>query len=162
MNSVIIFCAKYLLFAVVLVMAYTWYKTNKRLEFVLAVILAALTALIVAKLAGALYYDPRPFVTEHVKPLIPHGTDNGFPSEHTIAAITLTTVIFFYRKKFAAAALALSLVVGIARVAAHVHSPIDIIGGIIIGIIAGYLGYKISTLVAKKLVPGSKQTAGDK
>lgn len=147
MDSIIIFCAKYLIFFIFLIAAYTFYKTRHRREFVLTVILAIVIALIMAKIAGSLYFHPRPFVIEHIKPLIPHGSDNGFPSEHTIAAMTLTTTIYFYRKKFAAIALLLTLLVGFGRVLAHVHSPIDILGGICIGVAAGYLGYKGSKLI---------------
>lgn len=156
MDSVITFCAKYLLFAVVLVTAYTWYRTKKRREFVIAIIFAAILALALVKLAGSLYFHPRPFVIEHIKPLIPHGADNGFPSEHTVAAISLTTVIYFYRKKFAAVALVLSLVLGVARALAHVHSPIDIIGGVIIGMVAGYIGY-MGCIQAMSLLGGHRK-----
>ncbi len=150
MDSIIIFCAKYLIFFIGLLAAYTYYRTNKRREFLIAVILAIIIALILAKLAGAIYYHPRPFVTEHIKPLISHGSDNGFPSEHTVAAMTLTTVIYFYRKKFAALALGLTFFVGLGRVLAHVHSPIDIIGGVAIGAVAGYLGYKSSVQIMQR------------
>jgi undecaprenyl-diphosphatase len=112
-------------------------------------VIAVLIAVILAKIAGSLYFHPRPFVTEHIKPLVSHGADNGFPSEHTIAAMTLATVIYFYRKKFAAIAFLLAIFVGLGRVLAHVHSPIDIAGGLIIGLVAGYLGYLIGLRATK-------------
>src|SRR6266702_1148565 len=116
MDSIVVFCAKYLIFFIGLISIYTWYKTKKRREFVIAIILAIVIALVLTKLAGALYFHPRPFVVENIKPLIPHGNDNGFPSEHTVAAMTLTAVIYFYRKKYAAAALLLALLVGLGRI----------------------------------------------
>jgi undecaprenyl-diphosphatase len=155
MDAIIRFCAQYLILLIGLLVIYTWYRTNKRREFVISVALALIIALILTKFAGALYFHPRPFVVEHIRPLIPHGPDNGFPSEHTVAAMTLTSVIFFYRKKFAAIALALTISVGAGRVAAHLHSPIDIIGGLIIGALAGYLGY-IGCMQAMKRYFGQK------
>lgn len=122
-----------------------------------AVGLAIIFALILTKIAGSLYFHPRPFVAQHIKPLIPHGADNGFPSEHTVAAVTLATAVFFYRKKFAAWAFGLAVAVGISRMLAHVHSLIDIIGGLAIGAAAGYLGLK----GARYLVAlSAKQRAG--
>lgn len=150
MDSLIIFCGKYLVFFVFLLATYTFYRTKKRREFALAVLFAIVIAVVFSKVANALYFDPRPFVTENIKPLIAHGPDNGFPSEHTIAAMTLTTVIYYYRKKFAAWAAAMTLLVGLGRMFAHVHSAIDVIAGIAIGVIAGWAGHQIAKMISKR------------
>ncbi len=149
MDSIIVFCAKYLVLFIFALTIYTWYKTKNRRQFTAAVILAVIFALILTKLAGSLYYHPRPFAVEHIKPLIDHAADNGFPSEHTVAAMTLTAIIYFYRKKFAAAALILTLGVAVGRILAHVHSVVDILGGLLIGALAGYLGYKFCVQAMK-------------
>lgn len=143
MDKLIIFLAKYLIVVVVLVFIYVWLKLDKRarVQLVVALIVAGVLALILDKLAGKLYYHPRPFAVKHIKPLVAHAADNGFPSEHTILAMALTSLIYFYRRNLAALALVLTLLVGAGRVWAHVHWPIDIAGGIVIGLIAGCGGY---------------------
>jgi undecaprenyl-diphosphatase len=151
MDNLIIFCAKYLFIIVVLLFLLAWAQAGKKhkLEMALAIITAGVIAVILDKLSSKLYYDPRPFVTHHLKPLVTHAADNGFPSEHTLFTITLSTVLIFYRPKLAKLSFALALLVGIGRIAAHVHSPIDIIGGIIMGLAAGYGGYYLAPRLIK-------------
>jgi undecaprenyl-diphosphatase len=149
MDGIIKFCAQYLIAAVAIILIYIFFKIPKkqRLQMLIGLVLAVIVAGILDKIAGKLYYDPRPFVSHSVKPLIAHAPDNGFPSEHTIAAMTISTFIYFYRKKFAMMAFILTLIIGAARVAAHVHSPIDIIGGLVIGTAAGWTGFYLAPKV---------------
>ncbi len=156
-DNLIIFCAKYLIFVIVLISLIVWLKaaTKNRWQFAIAVVLAGIIALALSKISGVLYYHPRPFVTQGIVPLISHGNDNGFPSEHTLLAMTLSAVIYYYRPRLAAGLFGLTLLVGTARVLAHVHSPIDILGGLILGAIAGWAGYQL----AKKLFPIQKTSA---
>ena len=151
MDTLTIFLAKYLIIGVALVGLITWLKLSRggRKELAVAVIIAGIAAIVLSKVLGALYFHPRPFVTDHIKPLITHAPDNGFPSDHTTLVMAVTTVIYYYRKRFAAVALVLSLGVGIGRVLAHVHSPIDILGGLAAGVVAGALGF----YSAQKLIP---------
>src|SRR5579862_7570003 len=89
MNFVIILSAKYLflvsLVIFVLYLSYLWRKHKAKCFAVikLAVVSFPLT-LLAAKISGYFIYDPRPFVVEHVKPLIAHAADNGFPSDHML------------------------------------------------------------------------------
>jgi undecaprenyl-diphosphatase len=152
MDQIVIFCAKYMVAAVVLLWLIAWLQASKkpRLSLTTATIIAVFIATILDRIISRLYYDPRPFVTHHITPLVAHASDNGFPSEHTLFSITLASVLFFYRPKLGYLAFAIGIVVGISRVAAHVHSPIDIIGGIFIGTIAGYAGYQIAPKLLKR------------
>lgn len=154
MDGIITFCAQYLIIGVALVYAYIFFKlpANQRKQFIAVTLLALIIAAILDKLAGKVYYDPRPFVSHNVRPLFPHGADNGFPSDHTLFSTTIAAVLYFYRKKFAAIAFVLAVVIGSARVAAHVHSPNDIIGGLVLGAIAGWIGYYLGI----RFVPARK------
>lgn len=151
MDSIIIFCAKYLFVLVVILALVAWFQAGNKLkkQMLAAAVCAIVLAVIMDKLAGKLFYDPRPFVSQNIKPLIAHAADNGFPSEHTLFSTTLAVLLYIYRPRLGMAALAVAIVVGIARVAAHVHSPIDIIGGFVIGIAAGIGGY----LIARRFLP---------
>jgi undecaprenyl-diphosphatase len=143
MDSIIIFGAKYLIFAVPLLWIAVWLQASRRYkeELIWTSVVAVILAAIADKILSKLYYDPRPFASHHLHPLVAHTADNGFPSEHTLFGITLAVVIFFYRPKVGILTFIIALLVGIARVAAHVHSPIDIIGGALIGILAASAGY---------------------
>lgn len=152
MHSIIVFCAKYLFVFVILVFCWAWLRANRsyKIHMASAIVAAGIVAVILDKLGGKLYYDPRPFVTHHVTPLVAHAADNGFPSEHTVFTFTVAMVLYFYRPKMSYLAFGLALLVGIGRVAAHVHSPIDIIGGIVMGIAAGWAGYRLTQVLADR------------
>jgi|SRR5579883_2793667 len=146
MDSIIIFCAKYLFILVALGLVIAWLRVSKEQKQVLLIsaVLAGIIALILSRIAGHLYFDPRPFVSQHVKPLIPHAPDNGFPSDHALLTMTLTAVTYFFNKKVAAVMGTLTIIVGVARIAARVHSPLDIAGGWLIGMVGAIVGYYLT------------------
>ena len=158
MDSIIIFCAKYLFVAIVLLYALALYQASRKHKKALLIsfVIAGITAVILYKIAGKLYYNPRPFVSQHIKPLIPHSADNGFPSEHTIFTMTISSVLYYYRRRLGWLAFALSLIVGLGRIAAHIHSPIDIIGGTIIGIASGSLAYWLTNRLLESKRSGGR------
>lgn len=136
MEIIIIFLAKYLhLFVIagaVLVGALSEPKTRKAL-FILAII-AIPIAYGVGELTGFLIENPRPFVVEGVAPLIPHVPNNGFPSTHALIAMTVASVVFVHNRKAGYVLFALALLVGLGRVMALVHNPIDVLGSTVIAL----------------------------
>lgn len=152
MDQIIIFCAKYVVVFVVLGMGVAWLRSPRsvRLPFALSVLLGGIIALVISRIAGKLYFDPRPFVTEHVKPLFSHAPDNGFPSDHALFTMTLTAVTYFFSRKWATLMLLLTIVVGAARVLAKVHSPLDIAGGWVIGIAGAIAGYYLASWLLRR------------
>jgi len=58
----------------------------------------------------------------------------GFPSDHALFAAFLTLAVWFEtrRKKIALTLLVLTLLVCVGRVLALVHTPLDILGGLIV------------------------------
>ena len=154
MDSVIIFCAQYLFLFVIAGIGIACLQTTKNLkaQFIAAIIIAGAIAFILSRIASKLYYDPRPFVTEHVRPLISHPADNGFPSDHALLTMTLTAITYFYNKKIAFIMLCLTILVGISRVLAKVHSPVDIGGGWIFGAIGAIAGYYLTLWLFKNYI----------
>lgn len=139
MDGLITFCAKYFISLVALIGLLVWLQAGKKSKIQLAAttVLALVIAFILSKISAHFYYDPRPFVKNPtVAPLFAHPPDNGFPSDHSWISMTVAAVLFYYQKSWACVAAGLAVIIGIARVLAHVHSPIDIIGGFGIGIIA--------------------------
>jgi len=146
MDTIIRFCAQDLFLLVVAgAVAVAWIlpKAN-RLKFVMTVVLACIIAFVISRIASKLYYDPRPFITQHITPLISHAADNGFPSDHALLTMTLTAAVYFFNRKIAAGMLVLTIIVGWARIAAKVHSPLDIIGAWLIGIVAAVAAYYLA------------------
>ncbi|MEO8555751.1 MAG: phosphatase PAP2 family protein [Actinomycetota bacterium] len=139
MESLIVAVAQYLIFPILLGAAVIWLLLSRQDKVGLAVqgIVALFVAFVLIKLAAASYVDPRPFVVNPlVKPLFAHPADNGFPSDHTAVASTVALLVMMYRRWLGVALLAGSLLVGVARVAAHVHHAQDIAAGALIAVVA--------------------------
>src|SRR5215510_2374500 len=136
LNSFFIFGATYLyLLAVLLALRYFLpLPRQKKKEIVLFGLITLPVMYVISKLAGLLYYDPRPFVASHVPPLIPHEPDNGFPSDHVLLLSAIASILFPFSRKTSATVFSLAILVGIARVYAGIHHPIDVLGSMIIAL----------------------------
>jgi len=142
MSPLIVFIAQYLFIASVLgVIGYgLTLAREQKIDFAIHTVVGGIISLAFIQLAGLLYNDPRPFVSDRITPLIHHAADNGFPSDHTALTAYLGFLVLMYSRKLGIALLMIALLIGIARVAAGIHHPVDIIGGFIIGAIGAYLG----------------------
>ena len=106
---------------------------------------------IITEIIRYFYFVPRPFVNNPiVHQLIFHETSGSFPSGHAAIFFVLATVIFFFHKKWSILFFVGAILMGIARVMAGIHWPIDILGGAIIGILSAWLICKISQKIYNK------------
>lgn len=143
MDLIVLFCAKYLVFIIVLVTVIYWLtlpKEQKIKMFIFGVIVAVV-AFALTRLGGAIYFDPRPFVDSAVTPIYPHAPNNGFPSDHTALAFTTAATVFYMNKKIGIVLLFLAFLVGVSRVLGYIHSFTDILGSIIFVAIAYGFAY---------------------
>lgn len=82
-------------------------------------------------------------VNTAIQLLIKKPKDFSFPSGHTAASIASVTALYFAgERKLWKGALLLSIAIMFSRLYLYVHYPTDILGGIVVGIASGYLGYK--------------------
>lgn len=72
--------------------------------------------------------------TPDLRPLIDL-TGYGFPSSHAAFYSAIAISMFFINRTFGIFAIILAVIVGVARVFAGVHSPLDIIGGFMLGLL---------------------------
>lgn len=109
-------------------------------ELVLHAVFASLVAWIITDLIKLVFPSLRPFQVNGFEALtIIPPSDGSFPSAHTAAAFALASTIFAHHKKVGYLYLIMAALVGIARIAANVHYPIDIIGGAIVGLLSSRL-----------------------
>ncbi len=134
MDLLIVFIAKYLYLLVVLIAVLFMLRLNKvnRIRLAKLSIVTLPLAYIISKILGRFIYDPRPFVVEHIKPLIAHAADNGFPSDHTLLTMTIASIVFVHNRKLGIMLAIMSITIGTARIAAQIHHPLDIVGSIAI------------------------------
>ena len=146
MNTIIIFLASYLYLFVVAIGILVFIKETlaKHFSFLITAFIALPLSYVLAKLLSLIILSPRPFFTDHVQPLIPVATDNGFPSDHTLLAVTVALLVLTVNKKWGVFLLILAGGVGVGRLLAHAHHPIDILGSFAIATIATITGVIVS------------------
>lgn len=142
-----IFLASWLPFIIVGIFAvYLLYTRGTRRYWNMAPLLLALAAGLVARVfitSPIRYLIPRdrPFLTLNLHPLfLIHAS--SFPSGHASFLFGFCTVVYGYHKKLGIVLFVLSTIACIARVAAGIHYPSDIIVGMVIGGVVGFLALK--------------------
>lgn len=97
--------------------------------------MAGLTAFLLAKLVASMYQPElsRPFEQLGVEAGAAYLNNPGFPSDHVLFCMAITLAVWFEttQKRIAYVLAALTVVVAIGRVVALVHTPLDVVGGII-------------------------------
>ncbi len=106
---------------------------------VICALLAAGVAMAVLYLLNIHIFRPRPFSSRAVNLLFYHNTDSAFPSNPATLAFALSFAVLFYRRKLGAVMLALSLYMGLCRIVVGIHYPLDILGGLMIGLACALL-----------------------
>jgi undecaprenyl-diphosphatase len=98
--------------------------------------MAGLTAFLIAKLLGTIYQPAteRPFELLGLEAGASYLNNPGFPSDHALFATFLALAVWFETrtKKIALVIMGLTILVCIGRVLAHLHTPLDVAGGIIV------------------------------
>jgi len=146
MNLLIIFGSKYLyLIAVAITAIFFWYMPKEKKWTVALLGSVDLVAVyLVGLFAGFLYNNPRPFVSDHVTPLISHVADNGFPSDHTLLVAALASILYCYNRTLGFIVFGTALLIGVSRVFAGIHHWIDVIGSFAIAIAVTAIVYQLS------------------
>lgn len=86
------------------------------------------------------FYRARPFVAYNITPLVEHAPTASFPSGHATLFFTVATIIFLcLSRRWGVWAYVAAALIGVARVYAGVHYPLDILGGAAVGIISPFI-----------------------
>lgn len=108
----------------------------------------ALLAFSLFRLVGEIVKEgvavPRICWQNGVKTLIPCPDSFSFPSGHALGAAMLATAVsLIHRRKLIIVAIwGLALLIAVSRIAVGVHSPVDVIGGLIMGTVTGWIIWK--------------------
>ena len=135
----------FLVAALSIALAVFWFRQN-RLPYIVGLFVSVVGSGVVAQIIKYLVERPRPLMPAIVE------TGYSFPSGHTTAAFaTATAMTLSYKKWYVAVPSYLYAgFVGYSRMRLGVHYPSDVFGGMVIGIGAGFLTWKLDQIIFKK------------
>jgi len=134
----------YLIAAGALALIIYWVVRNKNWKVLWQAISAPILSRgIITEGIRFFWHRPRPFISHSTNLLLNHDNSGSFPSGHMTFIFALAAVVYFYNKKIGWLLFVLSFLAGLARVFVGVHYPLDILGGIIIGVFSAWLIKKI-------------------
>lgn len=155
MDNLIVWTAQYLLYVMCAVFALVWLagENNRgRLELLLQAVIGLICCGIFIYVAGKLHDDPRPFVQNpSLTPLFSHAADNGFPSDHSVAAGLIATLILLRHRITGAVLWLFAAGIAASRVAAHVHHVQDVVAGLVLGVVAAAIGVLLARLILDRI-----------
>lgn len=134
-----------LLIAAVCIPIIIWKLRGKWWVNAPVVVMAGLTSLLAGKLMSLVYQPEiaRPFLQHGLEPGAAYIDNPGFPSDHALLATVLVLAVYALTRNrpLAIGLFLLVVIMSMGRVIALVHTPLDVIGGIVAGCV-GVLWYK--------------------
>jgi len=114
-------------------------RASDRRQAAVRALLASGLALAVNQAISLAWSRPRPFAAHpgQVHVLLSHPADASFPSDHVAAAAAIAILVLSVRRGLGLATLLVALAVGYARVFVGDHYPGDVVGGALVGVLAG-------------------------
>jgi undecaprenyl-diphosphatase len=154
----IVFCASQLQYVVVVLLLLfvllATFTFKDRIRIVFIAVASSVVARVLVEVIKHFFHRPRPFVFHTVHQLV---TENSwsFPSGHATFFFALAMAIYLYSRRWGILFLICAVFISLGRIAAGIHYPSDILGGILLGIImADFVDY-----LAGKIWPVAKSDA---
>lgn len=83
--------------------------------------------------------------------LVTRPSDASFPSGHTAISFTAVSALFCARSRLWIPSCVLAAVLAFSRLYLYVHWPTDILGGLFVGLAAGWAGWRLFTWLERKV-----------
>lgn len=134
LTPLFIFGAKYLFIFSILIAGISFFLQPRLIQKKIALLSAVsgVLTLLVSRLAGSVYVNPRPFVVGNFAPLVSHVPDNGFPSDHALLVGLVAAVMYPFNRRVSGLLWFMATIVAVSRVYVGVHHVEDVIGSFVI------------------------------
>lgn len=136
------FAADYTVILIIIIAAWSlivYVPSDRRFAAYARILMAGLTAYMLARFVSTIYQPStlRPFELLGVDPRALYLNNPGFPSDHALFVTAITCAVWFETRKkgISIILVLLTLLVCVGRVLAMVHTPLDVIGGVVIALI---------------------------
>lgn len=150
-SLIVKFFATYLIFLLGIFAVFAALKYGNRFVRECAFIVTGVVfGYVLARFAGLFYFHEQPFLNDGFLPIINHGPNNAFPSDHMTTSSVLASYVFLKRKSLGLIAFILAILVGIGRILGGVHYFVDVLVGFGLGILAVMILKKISEALFKR------------
>lgn len=152
-NFLITFVASILIWLMFLGLILLWVIDGRiKKEIVVHAVISAVVAWVASLILKDIFQTTRPYIVEGVKSVVLlSGTVQNwaFPSSHLASSFALSVTIWFHNRKIGILYVIASIFIGVARVMARVHYPIDILGGAVVGTLVAVLVEKVHFKIKK-------------
>ena len=141
----------FVILTVLLIYLYKHEDKREGMKDLFIVLATAVAAWFIAHWAKDVFHTLRPFdALSSVTPLV---TESGyaFPSGHATFFMALASVLWYYHKYLGLFFGLSAVLIGIASITAGVHWPIDILGGLFLGLAIGTTAYKLVRSLLERL-----------
>jgi len=146
LNAAMVFLAEPAIYVLLIGLILHWFSgKDKNRKMVLVTSISLAVSLTISKVIGHLWYQSRPFVDHDVTQLIAHTASASFPSNHATIAFVTAFSIWLFRKNEGLLWLVLAAGIAFSRVWVGVHYPLDILGGMVLGIVSALVIHAICT-----------------
>lgn len=132
-----VFAGNYLIIVLAAAFAGLAWLNRERItgQVIARIAVSGLVSLVLVFILNHLIHDPRPFMVEHYTPLAHASADNGFPSDHTLAAALLTGWLLWFNRRWIPVFAVGLVAVLLGRLAIGAHHTLDVLGSLVIAAI---------------------------
>lgn len=113
-------------------------KKEKVLFFLSTCIAESISLGIFTQSARLFYHHLRPYLAIPSVTALLTETTYSFPSGHTVFFFTLSALLYQHNRMLGRLFFLSSVIIGLTRVIAGVHYPLDILGGAVLGLLVGF------------------------
>ncbi len=135
---------EYFPYLLITLVVYLYFVMQHKNETIFA-FLSTILALSISRIIGLLYFHNRPFMDNIGVTLKEHIADSSFPSDHTtfVFAVIGALLLFKSTRKIGAILLPFGIISSFLRVFEGVHYPLDIVAGIVVGVMSALIVYQL-------------------